>query len=240
MHHIVRCARCAPSRRRGAGPGHRQHRDRPARRGPGGRSVSSVTKPSEQAAAARPSPWNLPNALTVARIFMVPVFAWLLLSHDGEQDGWRIAATACFVAAILTDNLDGAIARRRGLVTDFGKLADPIADKALTGTAFVGLSLLGELSWWVTGVVLGRELLVTAVRFVVIRYGVIAASRGGKLKTSLQAIALAGYILPVGGLLHAAAVGVMTAAVIVTVATGVEYLVQAVRVRRTGQADVAP
>ncbi|HEX2175792.1 MAG TPA: CDP-diacylglycerol--glycerol-3-phosphate 3-phosphatidyltransferase [Nocardioidaceae bacterium] len=192
--------------------------------------------------AAPPSNWNLPNALTLLRILMVPLFGWLLLSNGGDEPVWRVAAFGCFLAAMLTDRLDGEIARRRGLVTNFGKIADPIADKALTGTAFVGLSLLGELSWWVTVIVLGRELLITLVRFVVIRYGVIAASRGGKLKTVLQVVALCAYILPVGDVfvLHLVAVGVMAAAVVVTVWTGGEYAVHALRVWREGRAAERP
>ena len=189
---------------------------------------------------APPSNWNLPNALTVLRIVMVPLFGWLLLSNGGDDIGWRLAAFGCFVAAMVTDRFDGEIARRRGLVTTFGKVADPIADKALTGSAFVGLSLLGELPWWVTVVVLGRELLVTLLRFVVIRYGVIAASRGGKLKTVLQTVALCAYILPVAGVtpLHLLAIGMMAAAVVVTVWTGGEYVVQAVRVWHEGRRGV--
>jgi CDP-diacylglycerol---glycerol-3-phosphate 3-phosphatidyltransferase len=196
--------------------------------------VSNVTSPDQD---APPSNWNLPNGLTVLRIVMVPLFGWLLLAHGGAESVWRVAAFVCFGAAMLTDRFDGEIARRRGMVTNFGKIADPIADKALTGTAFVGVSLLGELSWWVTAVVLGRELLITLVRFVVIRYGVIAASRGGKLKTVLQTVALGLYILPAADifLLHAAAVLVMAAAVVVTVVTGVEYLVQAARLWHRGR-----
>ena len=189
---------------------------------------------------APPSNWNLPNALTLLRIAMVPLFGWLLLSNGGDDVGWRLAAFACFVGAMATDRLDGEIARKRGLVTTFGKVADPIADKALTGTAFVGLSLLGELPWWVTVLVLGRELLVTLLRFAVIRYGVIAASRGGKLKTVLQTVALCAYVLPVADVaaLHMVAVGVMAAAVVVTVWTGGEYVVQAAKVWHEGRRAV--
>jgi CDP-diacylglycerol---glycerol-3-phosphate 3-phosphatidyltransferase len=196
-----------------------------------------VTSVSPPAPHAPPSNWNLPNGLTLLRILMVPVFGWLLLSHGGEEPLWRVAAFAAFLAAMLTDRLDGEIARRRGLVTNFGKIADPIADKALTGTAFVGLSMLGELPWWVTVIVLGRELLITVIRFVVIRYGVIAASRGGKLKTVLQSVALCAYILPVAEItvLHVVAMLAMAAAVVVTVATGAEYVVHAVRVWREGR-----
>jgi CDP-diacylglycerol---glycerol-3-phosphate 3-phosphatidyltransferase len=196
--------------------------------------VSTVVSPEQQ---APPSNWNLPNALTLLRILLVPLFGWLLLSNGGDDPWWRVGAFCCFLAAMVTDRFDGEIARRRGLITNFGKIADPIADKALTGTAFVGLSLLGELSWWVTGLVLGREALITLLRFVVIRYGVIAASRGGKLKTVLQVAALCGYLLPVGDIawLHVPAMLLMAAAVVVTVASGVEYVVQAARVWRGGR-----
>jgi len=178
-----------------------------------------------------PSPWNIANALTLLRIALVPLFAWLLLSQGGHEPLWRIGAFLVFLVAILTDRVDGQVARKRGLVTNVGKIADPIADKALTGMAFVGLSIIGDLSWWVTGVVLAREWLITLVRLLVIRHAVMAASRGGKLKTVLQAVALCAYLLPVSGPLHLVAVVAMAAAVIVTVVTGVDYLVQAARLR---------
>lgn len=197
---------------------------------------------NETPAMTEPSPWNLPNALTMLRIALVPLFGWLLLARGGHEDVWRIAAFAVFLAAILTDKIDGDLARKRGLVTNFGKIADPIADKALTGMAFVGLSLVGDLPWWVTIVVLGRELLITLVRFVVIRRGVMAASRGGKLKTMLQAIALCGFILPIAEIvwLHATAWVIMGAAVVVTVLSGVEYVVQAARLWRSGPREHGP
>ena len=124
-------------------------------------------------------------------------------------------------------------ARARGIVTDFGKVSDPIADKALMGMALIGLSIIGLLSWWVTAVVLVREVGITALRFVVIRHGVMPASRGGKAKTALQAIAILLYVLPLSDSWHTIAVVVMTAAVIVTVATGVDYLLRARTLRRT-------
>jgi CDP-diacylglycerol--glycerol-3-phosphate 3-phosphatidyltransferase len=179
------------------------------------------------AATRRPEPssWNLPNALTTSRILLVPVFGWLLLYDNGSQFVYRVLAFVVFVAATLTDQLDGHIARSRDQVTNFGKLVDPLADKALTGVGFVGLSVLGELSWWVTCIVLARELLITALRVWYIRSGVIiSASPGGKLKTILQAVALAGYVLPLGGLWHTVSAAVMAAAVIVTIASGVQYL----------------
>jgi CDP-diacylglycerol--glycerol-3-phosphate 3-phosphatidyltransferase len=170
---------------------------------------------------------NAANLLTVLRLALVPVFVACLLA-DGP--GWRVAAFAAFCVASVTDLLDGRIARSRGLVTDFGKIADPIADKALTGAALVTLSALGQLPWWVTVVILVREIAVTGLRFWVIRRGVIAASRGGKLKTLLQIVAIALYVLP--GPLAIVRQLVMAAAVIVTVITGVDYGVRAVRLRR--------
>ncbi|MEP6526939.1 MAG: CDP-alcohol phosphatidyltransferase family protein [Nocardioidaceae bacterium] len=182
--------------------------------------------------AASPSAWNIANALTTLRFALVPVFGWLLLTQNGDVDAYRIAAFIVFGVAVATDRLDGDIARRRGLVTDFGKIADPIADKALTGMAFVGVSLLGDLPWWVTVAVLVREWGVTAVRFWVIRYGVMAAGAGGKLKTLLQSLALGAYILPLTGWLHVVAAVFMAVAVVVTLVTGADYLRHALRLRR--------
>lgn len=179
------------------------------------------------------SNWNLANALTLLRIALVPVFAWLLLYDDGQQRTYRLLAAAVFVVATATDRLDGDIARARGEVTDFGKVSDPIADKALMGMALIGLSILDLLPWWVTVVVLIRELGVTALRIVVIRHGVISASRGGKLKTALQAVAILLYILPLSSLWHVLAVVIMTLAVIVTMVTGVDYVVKAHTLRTT-------
>ena len=124
----------------------------------------------------------------------MPVLAFLLFRNDPLS---RDLAAVLFVAAALTDIADGALARRSGTVTPFGTLMDPIADKALVGVALVGLSLLGELSWWVTGIIIVRETVVTVVRLVVIRHGVMPASKGGKLKTVLQTIAIA-MLLAVG------------------------------------------
>ena len=107
------------------------------------------------------SDWNIANALTLLRILLVPVFAVVLFTDGGHHTGWRIAACGVFAVASITDRIDGELARRRHLVTELGKLADPIADKALIGMALIGLSALGELAWWVTVVVLARELAVT-------------------------------------------------------------------------------
>ena len=178
-------------------------------------------------AASAPGLINIANALTVFRLCLVPVFIVFMLAGG---DGWRIAACGIFGLASATDFLDGELARRRGLITDFGKIADPIADKALTGSALVVLSATGELPWWVTGVILFRELAVTGLRFWVISHGVIAASRGGKAKTLLLVIAIALYILP--GPFAVVRELVMAAALVVTVVTGVDYAARAVRLRR--------
>jgi len=176
---------------------------------------------------AAPRLLNVANALTVLRLLLVPVCVAFLVQGGS---GYRTAAFAAFAVASVTDLLDGELARRRNLITDFGKIADPIADKALTGSALVTLSALGQLAWWVTVVILARELAVTLLRFWVIRRGVIAASRGGKVKTLLQVIAISLYILPGGFWLERRLI--MGAAVLVTVVTGVDYTVRAIRLHR--------
>ena len=186
-------------------------------------------------ALPRVSPWNLANYLTVLRLLLVPVFLVLLLVEDGEHAGYRLAAAGVFVVAALTDRIDGQIARSRGLITSFGKLADPIADKALIGAALIGLSLLDELWWWVTILVLVREIGVTLLRFVVIRHGVMPSGRGGKLKTVLQTVAITLYLLPLTGVLQTASAVVMGVAVVLTVLTGLEIVVKALILRTTSE-----
>jgi CDP-diacylglycerol--glycerol-3-phosphate 3-phosphatidyltransferase len=179
------------------------------------------------------SAWNIANGLTVLRLLLVPVFALALFHGNGHLAGWRGVACVIFVVASLTDFVDGDIARKRGLITEFGKLADPIADKALIGTALVGLSMLQDLAWWVTVLILFREVGVTLLRFWVIRHGVMPASRGGKVKTMLQALAIGLLVLPLSGAWHAVATVVMMAAVLLTVATGLDYIARAFTLRRT-------
>jgi CDP-diacylglycerol---glycerol-3-phosphate 3-phosphatidyltransferase len=201
----------------------------------------SETHPVNPAPAPETSPWNVPNALTAFRIVLVPVFAWMLLAHPDEV-GWRLATAGVFTLAILTDSLDGYLARRYNLVTKFGKLADPIADKALTGTALICLSIIGELWWWATVVILLREWGITVLRFAMLRYGVMAAGRGGKIKTFVQAIAIILYLLPLSALATwspgfaavatGVAVAIMLVAVLLTVVTGLDYLREAYRLRR--------
>jgi CDP-diacylglycerol---glycerol-3-phosphate 3-phosphatidyltransferase len=187
-----------------------------------------VTQVSERHVSA----WNVANAVTVLRLALVPIFCWLLFASTGTGDtALRYVAFGVFVFAALTDKFDGELARRRGLVTDFGKVADPLADKALVGAALVGLSLLGELAWWITALVLVREFGITVLRFWVIRYGVISASPGGKAKTLLQTIAISLYLLPLEGLSRLVAELTMGLAVALTVITGLDYVVRALRLR---------
>jgi CDP-diacylglycerol--glycerol-3-phosphate 3-phosphatidyltransferase len=195
-----------------------------------------------------PSNWNVPNALTTLRIVMVPFFGWALLVDDGGSGGWRWVAYALFALAMITDKVDGDLARKHDLVTNFGKIADPIADKALTGMAFVGLSIIGELWWWVTIVVLIREWGITLMRLWLVRQGVVLpAGQGGKLKTMVQTFALGlliiplrmfdGFWEPVGEVGWWIAVVLMAAAVALTVWTGVVYVVESVQARRAAKVE---
>ncbi|GHG29212.1 MULTISPECIES: CDP-diacylglycerol--glycerol-3-phosphate 3-phosphatidyltransferase [Amycolatopsis] len=178
---------------------------------------------------------NVANLLTLSRLVLVPLFVIALFVGDGHDTTWRALATGLFAIASATDQLDGWVARKYGLITDFGKIADPIADKALTGAALVGLSVLGELGWWVTIVIAVREIGVTLLRFWVIRHGVIPASRGGKAKTMAQIAAIVAYLLPLPAGADPVRWSLMGLALVLTVVTGVDYLVRAVRLRAAGR-----
>ena len=194
------------------------------------------------AVTGTPSNWNVPNALTTLRIVLVPFYGWALLHDGGDSVTWRTVAWAIFFVAMVTDKVDGDIARARNLVTDFGKIADPIADKAITGMAFIGLSIIGALWWWVTIVVLVREWSVTIARLSIARQVVLPARRSGKIKTLAQALALGGFVAPFKDLTggwdvpgHAvwwAAALLMGVAVVLTVTSGVEFARDAALQRR--------
>ena len=188
---------------------------------------------------------NVPNALTVLRLIMVPLFAWMLLAHPHDIT-WRWVTTAVFILALLTDLADGKIARKYNLITNFGKLWDPIADKAITGMAMIGLSILGELWWWVTIIILIREWGITVMRFMTVKYGVQAADKLGKMKTLTQTIALVGLLAPfvhymdvlqsgfwywVCAVLHWVGIVAMGVALILTVVSGVNYCIDVYRRR---------
>jgi CDP-diacylglycerol--glycerol-3-phosphate 3-phosphatidyltransferase len=192
--------------------------------------VDHAAEPAQTARVA-----NVANALTLVRLLLVPAFVALLVANGGHSTGWRVWAFVAFAVATVTDFVDGDLARSRGLVTDVGKVADPIADKALTGAALIGLSALGDLPWWVTAVILVREIGITALRFFVIRHGVIPASRGGKVKTLLQNIAIGLYVLPLTGWSASVRFWLLAVAVVITIVTGVDYVARAVRLRRTSE-----
>ncbi|MBC7442551.1 MAG: CDP-diacylglycerol--glycerol-3-phosphate 3-phosphatidyltransferase [Ramlibacter sp.] len=196
---------------------------------------------TESSPATRPSNWNLPNLITVVRILLAPLFIWMLLADAGQDGALRWWAALLFIVAIATDGIDGAIARRHNLVTDLGKILDPIADKVLTGGALVCLSILGELWWWVTIVILVREVGITVFRFVMLRDRVIPASRGGKLKTLMQSVAISLALLPLwlvlGDWVYWVNWTAMALALILTVVTGIDYLVAARRENRQSQSQ---
>ncbi|MFE3327229.1 CDP-diacylglycerol--glycerol-3-phosphate 3-phosphatidyltransferase [Streptomyces sp. NPDC059176] len=189
------------------------------------------------AAVNQASLWNIANILTMVRLVLVPGFVVLLLMDGGYDPVWRAWAWAAFAVAMITDIFDGHLARTYNLVTDFGKIADPIADKAIMAAGLICLSALGDLPWWVTGVILFRELGVTLMRFWVIRWGVIPASRGGKMKTLAQGTAVGMYVLVLTGPLATLRWWVMAVAVLLTVVTGLDYVRQAVVLRRKGLAE---
>jgi CDP-diacylglycerol--glycerol-3-phosphate 3-phosphatidyltransferase len=189
------------------------------------------------AAVNEASVWNVANLLTMLRLVLVPGFVALMLGNGGYDPAWRSFAWAAFAIAMITDLFDGHLARTYNLVTDFGKIADPIADKAIMGAALICLSALGDLPWWVTAVILGREVGVTLLRFLVIRYGVIPASRGGKLKTLTQGVAVGMYVLALTGWLATLRFWVMAVAIVLTVVTGLDYVRQAIVLRRRGIAE---
>lgn len=185
-------------------------------------------------------PRQLPNTITIVRILMAPVFLWMLLADGGQDTALRWWAAVIFIVAIATDGIDGWIARRYEIVTDLGKLLDPIADKVLTGFAFVGLSLLGELPWWITIVVLVREIGITVHRLLVAGDHVVAAAWMGKLKTLAQAVALSLALLPLwtitGEWIFWVNGVAMSIAVALTIASGIDYVLTEIRAARRGRA----
>ena len=163
----------------------------------------------------------------MSRILLLPFCAYALFKNGGDDSTWMIISFMLFFLVGVTDLIDGKVARSRNTVTEFGKLLDPIADKALIGTALVGLSILHRLPWWVTVVILTREIGITVFRFIVIKRGVIPANRGGKAKTIVQNLAAGFYILPLSASLYWFRELFMGAALVLTVTTGIWYLIEA-------------
>jgi CDP-diacylglycerol--glycerol-3-phosphate 3-phosphatidyltransferase len=215
-------------------------------------SISSRECRESELTESKPSNLNVPNALTTLRILLVPVFGWALLQDGGDSSTWRWIACGIFAVAMITDKIDGDLARKHNLVTDFGKIADPIADKAITGMAFIGLSIVGDIWWWVTIVVLLREWSVTLLRLSVLKHVVIAAARSGQIKTVLQSLALTILIAPlphgdahggafdglgtVGEVVYYVGLVALAAAVAMTLWSGYEFYREVWRQRRTSTA----
>jgi CDP-diacylglycerol---glycerol-3-phosphate 3-phosphatidyltransferase len=189
-------------------------------------------QPQTDSTAGRARIANLANVLTGLRLVLVPIFLCALFVGNGHETAGRIAAFAIFAIACITDRFAGLLARNYGMATEFGAFVDPIADKALIGSALIGLSMLGDLPWWVTVVILTREVGVTLLRLAMIRRGVIPASWGGKLKTVVQAVAIGLFLLPHSGPFLVVASVVMGIAIVLTVVTGVDYVAGAVRAAR--------
>jgi CDP-diacylglycerol--glycerol-3-phosphate 3-phosphatidyltransferase len=204
-------------------------------------SVAVSGQPQTGPTVGRARIANLANVLTLLRLVLVPIFLLALFVGDGHQIAGRLVAFVIFAIACITDRFDGLLARNYGMATEFGAFVDPIADKALIGSALIGLSMLGDLPWWVTAVIMTREVVVTLLRLAVIRRGVIPASWGGKLKTVVQAVAIGLFLLPWADMSGAFLVGasvVMGIAIVLTVITGIDYVASTIRavraVRRTG------
>jgi len=175
----------------------------------------------------KPSELNLPNSITIIRILALPICAYVLFKNGGHDYHWRIAAWWVFFFVGMSDALDGKLARSRNSVTEFGKLLDPIADKAYLATAMIFLSILGDLQWWVTVAILAREIGITIFRFSVIKTGVIPANRGGKIKTAVQNFAISFYMLPLNPALFLARDIFLGIAIVLTLTTGASYVNQA-------------
>ncbi|HMY09242.1 MAG TPA: CDP-diacylglycerol--glycerol-3-phosphate 3-phosphatidyltransferase [Marmoricola sp.] len=197
---------------------------------------------------AKASNWNVPNALTTLRILLVPVFGWALLQQGGHSESWRWIAAGIFTVAMITDKIDGDLARKHNLITDFGKIADPIADKLMTGMAFVGLAIISPLFspwiWWaVTTIVLLREWGITLARLSFAKHVVMEAKWSGKVKTTLQAVALGGFVIPFGmwdgawywpgQALWWASGLLLLGAVVLTITSGIEFIKDFMTQRKT-------
>ncbi|MEN9305486.1 MAG: hypothetical protein RLY76_754 [Actinomycetota bacterium] len=176
---------------------------------------------------------NLPNILTIGRILALPFCAWALFKNGGNDPDWQIIAWCMFFVVGMTDVLDGRIARKRNQISSFGTLLDPIADKAFIATALIGLSILERMPWWVTIVILAREVGITILRFAVIKRGIIAASKGGKIKSLLQNFSVGFYMLPLPEYLFLPRDLLLGVAIILTMTSGYEYLRDVIKAGRS-------
>ena len=177
---------------------------------------------------------NLPNKLTVLRIIMVPFFVFFMLTDaGGAANKW--IALVIFCVASLTDMLDGKIARARGLVTNFGKFMDPLADKLLVCSAMICLIPLGKLTAWFVIIIIAREFIISGFRLVASDNGiVIAASYWGKFKTVSQMFMVIVMIMDLGGVFDVIGTALMWAALILTIVSLIDYIAKNVEVLTQG------
>ena len=165
-----------------------------------------------------------PNFITVARLVFVPVGAYTLFKNGGNDPLWQYISWIVFFLLGLSDILDGNLARSRNSITELGKFLDPVADKVMIGTAMISLSILNRLPWWITIVILVREVGITIFRLAVIKRGVIAANKGGKIKSTFQNFGVGFYVLPLSENLFWFRDGFMLIAVALTIVTGFYYV----------------
>ena len=165
-----------------------------------------------------------PNFITVMRLAFVPVGAYTLFKNGGDDTTWQYISWCVFFVLGMSDVLDGKLARSRGSITEFGKFLDPVADKFMIGTAMVSLSILNRMPWWITIVILTREVAITIFRLAVIKRGVIPANRGGKVKAMTQGFGVGFYVLPLNENLYWFRDGFMYIAVALTIITGAYYV----------------
>ena len=165
-----------------------------------------------------------PNVITSLRIAFLPVGAYALFKNGGDDPTWQIISWWIFFVLGLSDILDGNLARSRNTITEFGKFLDPIADKAMIGTAMVSLSILGRMPWWITIVIMSREIGITLFRLAVIKRGVIPANRGGKIKSTFQSFGVGFFMLPLPESLYWFRDGFIAVAIVLTIVTGVNYV----------------
>ena len=165
-----------------------------------------------------------PNFITVTRLLLVPCGVYTLFKNGGDDSTWQIISWFIFFFLGLSDILDGNLARSRNSITEFGKFLDPVADKVMIGAAMISLSILGRMPWWITIVIMGREVGITLLRLAIIRRGVIAANKGGKIKATFQSFGVGFYVLPLPTWLFWFRDGFMAIAIVLTIVTGAYYV----------------
>ena len=165
-----------------------------------------------------------PNTLTVTRILLIPSGVYTLFYDGGENSTFQLISYAIFFTLGMTDIVDGRWARQSNRITPLGTFLDPVADKALIGAAMISLSILDRFPWWITILILTREIGITLFRILVIKNGVIPASKGGKLKTLMQNFGVGFFILPLPSWLDWFKYGFISVAIILTITSAYDYL----------------